>query len=146
LVCPGCGGILEAGKDLRSVKKPHYACSMCVTNYEPSLDEMVEVSFTVSPTVRRIAAHDPDSLPLWEYYRQIYHGAGLRMPTSQEWKQLAGEMTLEAEEVPPHGKAVLSLQLPAKWLIVFDPVTHGATMIDVKGEPTKERQEATVVF
>src|SRR5688572_1281745 len=45
LVCPGCGGILEDGKDLRAMRKPHYACSMCVENYEPSLDEMVEVSF-----------------------------------------------------------------------------------------------------
>jgi class 3 adenylate cyclase len=146
LVCPGCGGILEDGKDLRAVRKPHYACSLCVEDYEPSLDEMVEVSFTVSPSLRKIAAHDPHSLPFWEYYRQVYHGAGLRMPSKGEWEEMARRMSIEAEEVPPRGKAVLSFQAPAKWLIVFDPVTHGATMIDVKGEPTRDRQETPVVF
>ena len=33
-------------------------------------------------------------------------------------------MTLESIELPPGEKAILSLQLPAEFLIVFDPVTH----------------------
>ena len=41
---------------------------------------MVEVTFTVSPRVRRIAAHDPDELPLSEYYRQMYWGSGVDLP------------------------------------------------------------------
>jgi hypothetical protein len=32
---------------------------------------MVEVVFTVSPRVRRIAAHDPHTMPFWDYYRQV---------------------------------------------------------------------------
>ena len=36
-----------------------YSCALCAAGYEPTLDEMVEVTFTVSPRVRRIAAHDP---------------------------------------------------------------------------------------
>jgi len=38
------------------------------------------------------------------------------------------------------------LQLPAQFVIVFDPVTHAAHFIDVKGEPTRERQSLSVVF
>ena len=34
--------------------------------------------------------------------------------------------------------------LPAEFIIVFDPVTHAAQFIDVKGEPTRERQTALV--
>jgi Family of unknown function (DUF5939) len=30
------------------------------------------VTFTVSPRVRKIAAHNPDELPAAEYYRQIF--------------------------------------------------------------------------
>jgi class 3 adenylate cyclase len=146
LVCPGCGGVLEDSKDLRAVNKSHYVCSMCIEDYEPKLDEMVEVTFTVSPGVRRIAAHAPHSLPLWEYYRLLYHGAGLRAPGKEEWEKLAREMSIEAEEIPARGKAVLSFQAPENWLIVFDPVTHGATMIDVKGPPTRDRQETSIVF
>jgi class 3 adenylate cyclase len=41
---------------------------------------------------------------------------------------------------------VLSLHLPAQFIIVFEPVTHAAQFLDVKGEPTRERQNLTVVF
>jgi class 3 adenylate cyclase len=36
--------------------------------------------------------------------------------------------------------------LPAEFVIVFDPVTHTAQFIDVKGEPTREKQSLSIVF
>ncbi len=53
---------------------------------------------------------------------------------------------LEALELPPGEKGVISLQLPEGFIIVFEPVTHAAQFIDVKGEPTKERQSIAMVF
>jgi class 3 adenylate cyclase len=55
-------------------------------------------------------------------------------------------VTLDAVELPAGERAILSLQLPAEFLIVFDPVTHAAQFIDVKGEPTRERQSLSLVF
>jgi len=43
------------------------------------------------------------------------------------------ELTLDAIELPAGDKAILSLQLPAEFIIVFEPVTHSAQFIDVKG-------------
>ena len=54
------------------------------------------------------------------------------------------EITLEAIELPAGEKALLSLQLPAEFVIVFDPVTHATQFIDVKGEPTRERQNLSL--
>ncbi len=59
VLCPGCGGVLNSGTTLKTVHSEAYACSLCAADYEPTLDEMVEVTFTVSPRVRRVAAHDP---------------------------------------------------------------------------------------
>lgn len=73
-LCPGCGGVLESGAALKTLNRSQYLCSLCVENYEPTLNELVEVTFTVNPRIRRIAAHDPDSLPLAEYARQIFSG------------------------------------------------------------------------
>ena len=64
VLCPGCGGVLDTGATLKTVDRSEYSCALCAAGYEPTLDEMVEVTFTVSPRVRRIAAHDPDRLPL----------------------------------------------------------------------------------
>ena len=55
-------------------------------------------------------------------------------------------MTLDALELPAGEKAVLSLQLPAQFIIVFEPVTHAAQFIDVQGEPTKERQQLSLIY
>src|SRR5262249_25510502 len=54
--------------------------------------------------------------------------------------------TIDSIELPPGERAVLSLQLPEDFVILFDPLTHASQFIDVKGEPTRERQTLSVVF
>src|SRR5215472_9068502 len=56
------------------------------------------------------------------------------------------EVTLEAIDVPPGERAILSLRLPQGTLIVFDPVTHTAQFLDVAGEETSERQNLSMIF
>ena len=146
LLCPGCGGVLDANATLKTVRREEYNCALCAAGYKPTLDEMVEVSFTVNPRVRRIAAHDPHRLPIWDYQRQIYWSSGIRFPEGKAFDELIARMVLESVELPAGDKCILSVQLPAEFCIVFEPVTHAAQFIDVKGEPTRERQELTVVF
>jgi class 3 adenylate cyclase len=145
ILCPGCGGVLDAAQTLKSVHKEAYNCALCACGYEPTLDEMVEVAFTISPRVRRIAAHDPHSLPVWEYFRQIFWGSGVDLPETG-LEEVLEEITIESIELPPGEKALISLQLPAAFVIVFEPVTHAAHFIDVKGEPTRERQNLAMIF
>jgi class 3 adenylate cyclase len=144
VLCPGCGGVLDTSATLRSVNKEEYDCALCAVGYRPTLDEMVEVTFTVSRRVRRIAAHDPHDLSFAEYFRQIFWGSGIDVPDNFE--QLIEEIVLDAIELPPGEKALLSLQLPAEFIIVMDPVTHATQFLDVKGEPTRERQNFSLVF
>jgi class 3 adenylate cyclase len=145
VLCPGCGGVLDAHSTLKSLRHDDYNCALCAAGYEASVDDQVEVAFTVSPRIRRIGAHDPHTLPLWEYYRQIFWSSGVDID-EQSFTRLTDEVTLEAIELPPGEKAVLSLQLPQEFVIVFEPVTHSAHFIDVQGEPTRERQQLSMVF
>jgi class 3 adenylate cyclase len=144
VVCPGCGGVLGEGATLTTVGHDDYVCALCASGYEPSLDAMVEVTFTVSRRVRRIAAHDPHELSFVEYFRQIFWASAMNLPDDLD--RIVEDITLDTLELPAHEKAQLSLQLPAQFLIVFEPVTHAAQFIDVKGEPTRERQNLSVVF
>ncbi|MBF9196698.1 adenylate/guanylate cyclase domain-containing protein [Microvirga terrestris] len=144
VLCPGCGGVLESGMSLKSVNRDEYSCALCSAGYEPTLDEMVEVTFTVSPRVRKIAAHDPDTLPLHEYARQIFWGSGVDLP--EDFERMMDEIVLDAVELPPGERAIMSLQLPEEFVIVFEPVTHAAQFIDVQGEPTRERQSLSLII
>jgi class 3 adenylate cyclase len=145
VLCPGCGGVLDAHSTLKSLRSDDYHCGLCACGYQASVDEQVEVAFTVSPRVRRIAAHDPNTLPIWEYFKQIFWSSGVDL-NKESFEKLSGEVVLDALELPPGEKAVLSLQLPQEFIIVFEPVTHSAHFIDVQGEPTKERQQLALMY
>src|SRR6266702_5154096 len=118
VLCPGCGGVLNSSATLKSVNKAEYDCAWCAAGYTPTLDEIVEVTFTVSRRVRRIAAHDPDELPFAEYFRQIFWCSGIDVP--DDFEQLIEEIVLDQIELPPGEKALLSLQLPAEFVIIID--------------------------
>ena len=145
VLCPGCGGVLGAHDTLKSLRPDDYHCGLCACGYEPSVDEQVEVAFTVSPKIRRVAAHEPNTLPFWEYYRQVFWSSGIDL-NKDNFASMKDEVALETLELPPDEKAVMSLQLPPQFIIVFEPVTHSAQFIDVQGEPTKERQQLSLVY
>ena len=144
VLCPSCGGVLDASASLKSVNREEYHCAWCAAGYEPVLDEIVEVTFTVNRRVRRIAAHDPNELTLAEYFRQVFWSSAIDLP--EDLDQVIQEITLDTVELPPGEKALLSLQLPAELVIVLDPVTHTTQFLDVKGEPTRDRQNLSLVF
>ncbi|MBV9199345.1 MAG: adenylate/guanylate cyclase domain-containing protein, partial [Alphaproteobacteria bacterium] len=144
VLCPSCGGVIDASVTLKSVNRPEYYCAWCAAGYEPILDEIVEVTFTVSRRARRIAAHTPDELPLAEYFRQVFWSSAIDLPDHLD--QLIEEATLDTIELPPGEKALLSLQLPAQLIFLLDPVTHLTQFLDVKGEPTRERQSLSFAF
>src|ERR1700687_524800 len=117
VLCPGCGGVLDTSSTLKSVKHDDYVCALCAAGYEPNLDEMVEVTFTVSRRGRKIAAHEPDELPFFEYMRQIFWASGMSIP--EDLERLGEEITLDTLELPAGGKAQPSLQMPRGIVMVF---------------------------
>jgi class 3 adenylate cyclase len=145
VLCPGCGGVLDAHSTLKSLRHDDYQCGLCASSHEASVDEQVEVAFTVSPQVRRIAAHDPNALPIWEYFKQVFWSSGVDF-NQQFFASLSDDVVLDARELPARQKAVLSLQLPPQFIIVFEPVTHAAQFIDVQGEPTEDIQQLSLVY
>jgi len=146
VMCPSCAGVLSANKSLKTLDRAQYNCAFCAAGYETTLDNLVEVTFTVSPRVRKIAAHSPDQLPAAEYYRQVFWSSAIDLPDDIDMEKLLDEVTLEIVDLPPGERAILSLQAPAGTLIVFDPVTHTAQFLDVGGEEAAERQNLSVIF
>ena len=144
VMCPSCAGVLSANKSLKTLDRAQYNCAFCAAGYETTLDNLVEVTFTVSPRVRKIAAHTPETLSVAEYYRQVFWSSAIDLPADLE--PLLGEVTLETVDLPPGERAIVSLQLPKGTLIVFDPVTHKAQFLDVGGEETSERQNLSMVI
>src|SRR5665213_1516203 len=145
VLCPGCGGVLDAHSTLKSLRNDDYQCGLCACGYQASIDEQVEVAFTVSPQVRRIAAHDPNELPIWEYFKQIFWSSGIDFDEAS-FASLSNDVVLKAIELPTGEQTTVSLQLPPQFIIVFEPVTHAARFIDVQGEPTEQVQALSLTY
>src|SRR6266446_2942730 len=160
ILCPGCGGVLGSGATLKTVNQAEYRCALCAAGYEPTLDDIVEVTFTISPRVRKIAAHDPETLPWIEYYRQIFWSSGVDLPDDGALGKWVKDTTLDTLELSPGEKVVLSLQfgdpgtkfgrsIGTSWegyVIVFDPVLHMSQHIEVKGEAARESQSLSFIM
>ena len=109
VMCPSCAGVLSANKSLKTLNRAQYNCAFCAAGYETTLDNLVEVTFTVSPRVRKIAAHSPDELSPAEYYRQIFWSSAIDLPADLE--KLLDEVTLEIVDLPAGERAILSLHV-----------------------------------
>ena len=115
---------------------------MCTLDCEPTLDQRVEVTFTISPRVRRIAAHDP-----------IRFHCGIMPPDLLESRiefpddlETLRKGDARRDRAPGWRKGAMSLQIPQGTAIVFDPVTHTSLFLEVAGEATRERQTLTLAF
>src|SRR5437879_11114679 len=142
VMCPSCAGVLSANKSLKTLDRAQYSCAFCAAGYETTLDNLDEVTFTVSPRLRKIAAHSPDELSATEYFRQIFWSSAIDLPADLE--KLLGEVTLESVDLPPGERAIVSMQLPKGPLIVFDPVAHTAQFLECSGDEASELQILSV--
>jgi hypothetical protein len=101
--------------------------------------------FTVSPRLRRIAAHDPQSLPFWDYYRQLHWSSAVDL-SDAELARLKSEFTLDARVLGPGERATVDLQVPPGWVLLFEPVSHFGHYLKVAPEATSETQRLALTL
>ena len=99
VLCPTCRGVLDVTTTLQDVHNEPYDCGLCGRSFEVSLDELVEIVFTVSPRVRKIAAHDPGTLPFWDDYRHVFWSPAVDL--SDAAQEADSDFTLFAQELSP---------------------------------------------
>jgi class 3 adenylate cyclase len=76
LICPICSCVIDSFRALKNLRS-HCRCTHCHLDLVAALDDMIAVTFTVSPAIRRIAYHDPQTLSVDDYlfrYRSAHEG------------------------------------------------------------------------
>lgn len=82
ILCPHSGLLLESFGKLRALRS-HFVCGLCDIEGQTELDDFIEVSFTVSPQVRRLALHDVDSLSIEDLHWKLKFANSGRLPGGQ---------------------------------------------------------------
>ena len=140
VLCPGCGGVLDSNATLKTVQKDEYVCALCAAGYRADARRDGRGDLHGQPARAPDRRPHPHELPLARIFAADLLGLRHRPARGLRGAGRASSCSIDIE-LPPGEKASLSLQLPAEFIIVFDPVTHAAQFIDVKGEPTRGAPE-----
>jgi class 3 adenylate cyclase len=66
LVCATCGNVVESFRNMHKLHST-YTCNQCAFENTATLDDYIQVSFTISRSVREIAFHHPEKLSADDY-------------------------------------------------------------------------------
>jgi len=70
VICPQSGMVLDSFGALRTLRT-HYVCGLCDVSGDTDLDDFIEVTFSVSPQVRSLPFHDPQSLSVEDFHWKL---------------------------------------------------------------------------
>jgi class 3 adenylate cyclase len=133
LVCPMCSDVVESFRSLRKLHT-HFHCHLCQSDYEAALDDYITVTFTVSPAVRSIRFHEPDTLSAWDYLFHYKLTPGGVMPDGVPWSEGAKGLVRALIRIEPGSSANLEIDAAEGGLFgqdfasdahFFFPVTPG---------------------
>jgi class 3 adenylate cyclase len=139
LLCPSCGNVIESFSQLSRLHN-HAVCRACATETDVSLDEYIQVTFTIALPIRDNVYRHPASLPIEDYFMKYAMSKDLAENTLFEEPNLfirlarlqPGEtITAEADLVP----GVMMLRDFTK-----DPIV----VFGIDNHPAEEQQHVRV--
>lgn len=82
ILCPHSGLVLESFGRLRALRS-HFVCGLCDIEGQTELDDFIEVSFSVSPEIRRLRLHDVDNLSIEDLHWKLKFASSGWLPGRQ---------------------------------------------------------------
>ncbi|PPQ17482.1 adenylate/guanylate cyclase domain-containing protein [Bradyrhizobium sp. AC87j1] len=136
VVCPQSGMVLDSFGALRTLKT-HYVCGLCDVTGETDLDDFIEVTFTVSPQLRRLPFHDPASLSVEDFHWKLRFLNDARIPGQQiRFLDYLHAFVRGLSFLPPGSATTIRCELGPGALAGVNIQTQAAFVVAVAGEPT----------
>ncbi len=124
LVGPGCGAAVQSFSSLKNLSST-FRCLTCSLDVETRLDDFVHVAFTVSPKIREIPAHEPQSLSAEDFlYRYSTTREARTEPGGPRFVEVLPGFVQALRYVEPHTTDRYELDVALGDLVVFDSVTN----------------------
>jgi class 3 adenylate cyclase len=135
VVCPQSGMVLDSFGALRTLKT-HYVCGLCDVTGDTDLDDFIEVTFTVSPQLRRLPFHDPGSLSVEDFHWKARFLSDGRLPGQQvRFLEVLQGLVRGLSFLPPGSTTTLRAELGPGALAGVNVQTQAGFAVPVTGEP-----------
>lgn len=142
LRCRGCGELVANCGALGKLEHDFY-CASCARSSPTTLDEHVEVSFSLSPEIRALRFHEPESLSLDDYFYRFRFSRNIMIrELERELIDFLREQKVILTWLEPNDEQVFELELGEPGWVVGNP----RTMITVEGEPTTQTRELDLEY
>jgi class 3 adenylate cyclase len=139
VLCPQSGMVLESFGTLRTLKT-HYVCGLCDVSGDTDLDDFIEVTFSLSPTLRRLSFHDPDVLSVEDYHWMLRFSESCRLPgLPVRFLDFLKGVTRAMTFLPPGATTAMRIDVGPGALAGINIATQAAFMLPVAGEPIADQ-------
>jgi class 3 adenylate cyclase len=144
LVCAFCGHMFDSLRELSKVHA-HFVCNFCYAENDVALDDYIQVTFTISPQVRAIAFHDPETLSIEDYYLKYCFAQGIRLPPGgPTFVDVVAFLTKLLTYLSPHEKRTVELDLPPGLLQASDDSNNTSMTFFVNESPSADVQRVPI--
>jgi class 3 adenylate cyclase len=135
VLCPHSGLVLESFGKLQALRS-HFVCGLCDIDGQTELDDFIEVSFSVSPRVRRLSLHDTDSLPIEDLHWKLAFADSGRFPGAQtRFVDFLRGLVRGMSYLPPGTTTKLMAELGPGAVSGVNVQTQAGFMVPVMGAP-----------
>ncbi len=145
VICPCCGKVMRSLRELHGLQSDN-TCTVCFRRDKATLDDYVQVTFTISPSVRPIRFHQPQSLSLEEYcLTYLYEPSARILGTLSTWDALRvfqRHMSLFS----PGENLTVETDADPGLLSCVDLFGQQSFALLAKGDPAAGTQHLTVAF
>lgn len=113
IVCPHCGYVIDSLHKMSQLRI-HYVCQFCAAERDYVLDDYVQIAFSISPEVRDLQYHHPESLSIEDLYfnYRLSKDVLSPLPAIPSWRDAIMHVTKYLRYVQPGEKVRVELELP----------------------------------
>jgi class 3 adenylate cyclase len=147
VICPCCGKITQSLRDLHNVES-QITCTVCFRSDQATLDDYVQIAFTLSSTIRSLRFHHPETLTLEDYCFNYLYERGVRFPEGDDMKiqDFLKKVTLHFSTFLPGENVEVEADVIHGIYFCNDLFSEQSFAFAVDEEPTAELQKVHVRF
>ena len=145
LICPRCACAVESFARLRAVLR-RFRCPECHNEYEAAMDDFIAIYFSISPQIRGIRYHRPETLEPFDYmfaFKGVREG---RRPGGEPYVDSVRSTLRGLAFLEPGGTARFAFEAAPGALSGISSDTEAGFVLQVGTEPIAEPQRMHLTY
>ena len=144
LLCPACGDHIKSFKHLNTMEDKIF-CSLCQCDRVASLDDWIQVTFTVNPKIRQIKFHQPEDLLIDDFiFKYHFTRAARAYEGGPEKTELLRLFTKDTKFIETAEQQIFEFDLQDGLLIIYDFLNNRGLNLMVSPTSSHIEQNITV--